>query len=130
MVINQEVLDELLSEYGHPEDLLGEEGLLNQLKKALIERVLEGELDHHLGYPKYSQSGKNRGNSRNGKGKKTLKTEDGPLAISVPRDRDSSFEPQLVKKGQSRFSGFDENIISMYARGMTVREIQGHLHRH
>lgn len=127
MAISQELLDELLSEYQKPEDLLGDEGLLKQLKKALIERVLEGELEHHLGYAKYAPSGRNSGDSRNGKGKKTLKTEDGPVAISVPRDRDNSFEPQLVKKGQTRFSGFDDRILSMYARGMTVREIQDHL---
>src|SRR5919112_5065022 len=125
--IRPELLDELLKDYQKPEDLLGDNGLLQQLTKALVERALDGELTHHLGYEKHSSAGDNSGNSRNGTTPKTLKGKRGQVQIDVPRDRDSSFEPQLVKKGQTRFDGLDEKIISLYARGMTQREIQGHL---
>jgi putative transposase len=127
MAIRSEVLDELLSGYEKPEDLLGEEGLFKELKKALIERALGAELTEHLGYEKGDPSGRGTGNSRNGHSRKTLKSEDGAIEIAVPRDRAGSFEPQLVPKGETHFDGFDERIVSMYARGMTVREIQGHL---
>ncbi|MDH3975420.1 MAG: IS256 family transposase [Deltaproteobacteria bacterium] len=127
MPIRKELLDELLANYEKPEDLLGDSGILKQLSKALIERSLEGEMTHHLGYPKHSPEGKNSGNSRNGRNPKNIKTGHGELSIEVPRDRNGEFEPVIVKKGQSRFDGFDDKIISMYARGMTVREIQGHL---
>jgi len=88
---------------------------------------MDGELTHHLGYSKHSQDGNNSGNSRNGKGKKTLKGSRGILPVEVPRDRNGTFDPQLIKKHQTRFDGFDEKIISMYARGMTTRDIRGHL---
>jgi len=127
MPIRKELLDELLKEYQQPEDLLGEEGLLQELTKALVQRALDGELTHHLGYEKYSPEGKNTGNSRNGKSPKKIKGKRGEMEIEVPRDRNGGFEPQLIKKGQTRFDGFDEKIISMYARGMTTREIRGHL---
>jgi putative transposase len=125
--ISLEVLDQLLAGYEKPEDLTGEAGLFKQLKKALIERALGAELSEHLGYEKGDPAGRGSGNSRNGTTPKTLLTEDGELDIEVPRDRAGTFEPQLVVKGQTRFDGFDEKIISLYARGMTVREIQGHL---
>jgi putative transposase len=125
--IRPELLDELLKDYQKPEDLLGDDGLLQQLTKALVERALTGELTHHLGYEKHSPEGDNTGNSRNGTTPKTIKGKRGQVQLDVPRDRDSSFEPQLVKKGQTRFDGLDEKIISLYARGMTQREIQGHL---
>src|ERR1044071_3883219 len=125
--IRPELLDELLKDYQKPEDLLGEDGLLQQLTKAPVERALTGELTHHLSYEKHSPSGDNSGNSRNGTTPKTMKGKRGQVQIEVPRDRDSSFEPQLVKKGQTRFDGLDEKIISLYARGMTQRDIQGHL---
>jgi putative transposase len=125
--IDPALLDSLLSGYTTPEDLTGENGLFKQLKKALIERALGGELTHHLGYEKHDPSGYGSGNSRNGGSAKTLLSEDGELAIEVPRDRAGSFEPRLIRKGQTRFDGFDEKIISMYARGMSVREIKGHL---
>jgi len=128
MAIKQEIIDELLANYQNPEDLLGDDGIFKQLKKALLERALDAELDDHLGYEKGDVKGRNGGNSRNGHGKKRVKGEDGEVAIDVPRDRDSSFEPQIIKKAQRRFDGFDDKIISMYARGMPVREIQGHLH--
>lgn len=124
---NEELLDELLKEYKEPEDLLGGKGILNQLKKALLERALSGEMNHHLGYSKHSKKGVNSGNSRNGTSTKKVLTEDGELELDIPRDRNSDFEPQIVKKNQRRFDGFDDKILSMYARGMTLREIQGHL---
>src|SRR6266545_2548811 len=110
-----------------PEDLLGQSGLLQQLSKALIERVLDGEMTHHPGYEKHSPEGRNSGNSRNGKSRKTLKGKQGEIPIEVPRDRNGEFDPQFVKKRQTRFDGFDDKIISLYARGMTTSEIQGHL---
>lgn len=127
MPIRKELLDELLQEYEKPEDLLGGSGILKQLSKALIERSLEGEMTHHLGYSKHSPEGKNSGNSRNGRNRKNVKTGQGEISIEVPRDRNGEFEPIIVKKEQRRFDGFDDKIISMYARGMTVRDIQGHL---
>ncbi len=128
MAIKQEIIDDLLANYQNPEDLLGDDGVFKQLKKALLERALNAELDDHLGYEKGEVKGRNGGNSRNGYGTKRVKGDDGEVTIDVPRDRDSSFEPKIIKKGQRRFDGFDEKIISMYARGMSVREIQGHLH--
>ncbi len=124
MPIKQELLDELLKDYQKPEDLLGDNGLLQQLTKALVERALDGELTHHLGYEKHDSAGDNSGNSRNGTTPKTLKGKRGKVEIEVPRDRNGEFEPQLVKKNQTRFDGLDEKIISLYARGMTTREIQ------
>jgi putative transposase len=127
MPITPEVLDQILKDYEKPEDLLSENGLLQQLTKALVERALNGEMTHHLGYEKHSPSGNNSGNSRNGSTPKILKGKRGQVEIEVPRDRNSEFEPQLVKKNQTRFDGLDEKIISLYSRGMTTREIQGHL---
>jgi len=105
--------------------LLGQDGLLKELTKALVEKALAGELTHHLGYPKHSSS--LGGNSRNGKSKKGLLTDQGKMEIASPRDHNGTFSPELVKKRQTHFEGFDDKILSMYARGMTVREIQGHL---
>src|SRR4028118_2012200 len=127
MPISNEVLDEILKDYEKPEDLLSENGLLQQLTKALVERALNGELTHHLGYEKHNPAGNNSGNSRNGTTPKTLKSKRGQLEIEVPRDRNGEFEPQLVKKNQTRFDGLDEKIISLYARGMATRENQGQL---
>jgi putative transposase len=125
--ITPELLDRLLANYEKPEDLTGENGLFKQLKKALIERALGAELTEHLGYEKGDPAGRGSGNSRNGTSSKSILTEDGEIEITVPRDRAGSFEPQLIAKGQTRFDGFDDKILSLYARGMTVREIQGHL---
>jgi putative transposase len=127
MPITNEVLDQILKDYEKPEDLLSENGLLQQLTKALVERALNGEMTHHLGYEKHSPAGNNSGNSRNGTTPKVLKGKRGQMEIEVPRDRNAEFEPQIVKKNQKRFDGLDEKIISLYARGMTTREIQGHL---
>jgi putative transposase len=127
MAIKTELIDEMLKNYQTPEDILGENGLLKQLTKAVLERALQAEMAHHLGYDKHDPSGYNSGNSRNGKSKKTLKGDFGELPLEIPRDRDSSFAPKIVPKGQTHFEGFDDKIISLYARGMTVREIQAHL---
>ena len=125
MAITQELLDQLLKEYQKPEDLLGENGLLKELSQALLSRVMEGELTHHLGYEKHGLS--SNGNARNGKYKKKVISKNGELEIVVPRDRQGEYQPQIIKKGQRRFDGFDDKIISMYARGMTTRDIQAHL---
>lgn len=125
--LRPKLLDELLAGYEKPEDLLGDEGLFKQLKKALLERALGAELSEHLGYKKGDPAGRGTGNSRNGYSDKTVLTEDGEIAIAVPRDRNGSFEPLIVPKGERRLEGFDDRIVSLYARGMTVREIQGHL---
>ena len=125
--IRPELIDELLNDYKKPEDIIGEGGLLKQLTKAILERTLESEMTHELGYEKHSAAGRNGGNSRNGKTTKKLQTDYGELDIKVPRDRQSEFEPQIVRKGQRRFTGFDDKILSMYAYGMTTRDIQGHL---
>ena len=127
MEIKKELLDELIKDYKKPEDLVGETGLLKQLTKALIERAMHAELTHHLGYEKHDPAGYNSGNSRNGPSPKTVKGEFGEIALETPRDRNGSFEPQIVPKHQTRFDGFDDKILSMYARGMTTREIQSHL---
>src|ERR671939_1103792 len=126
-MINQDLLDELLKDYRKPEDILGDNGLLKQLTKAVLERAMQAELTEHLGYEKHDAAGDNSGNSRNGKSKKTLKGDFGNLPLEVPRDRNSTFDPQIVSKGQTRFDGFDDKILSLYARGMTTREIQSHL---
>ena len=97
------------------------------LKKALIERALGGELSHHLGYAPGGDKPAQAGNHRNGSTSKTVLTEDGPLRIDVPRDRQGSFEPLLIPKHERRFTGFDDKIVALYARGMTVREIQAFL---
>ena len=127
MAITDEVLNELLRDYQKPEDLLGQNGLLKQLQKRLLEKALGAELTVHLGYGKHDPAGRNSGNSRNGTSPKTMKGEFGNLELATPRDRNGSFEPQIVAKGQRRFEGFDQAIISLYARGLTTREIEGHL---
>jgi putative transposase len=127
MTVTNELIDSLLSNYKKPEDLIGENGLLKQLTKKLVERALEAEMAHHLGHAKNEAVANPGGNTRNGKSKKTLKGDFGELPIEVPRDRHASFEPQIITKHQTRWSGFDDKILSLYARGMTVREIQSHL---
>ena len=127
MAIREEILNELLAGYSKPEDLLGADGIIQQLKKALVEKALSAELTNHLGYDKGDTAGRGTGNSRNGHSRKTVKTDTSDMELNIPRDRNSTFEPLLIKKGQTRFDGFDDKIISMYARGMTVRNIQAHL---
>jgi putative transposase len=127
MTIRPELLDELLKDYQTPQDLFGEDGILKQLTKGMIERCLQAEMQEHLGYSKHGRKKPESANTRNGKNTKTLKSEHGELQISVPRDRDGSFEPILVKKRQSRLEGFEEKILALYARGMTTRDIQAQL---
>src|SRR5919199_2160333 len=121
------LLDELLKDYTDPKDILGEHGLLRHLTKRVVERALEAELTAHLGYEPHVRHGSSAGNCRNGKGKKTVQTETAQFDIDVPRDRDGSFEPQLVKKRQRRLDGFDDQVLALYARGLSTREIQEHL---
>ena len=120
------LLDSLL-EGRSPEEIMGGGGLLEALTKRVVERALEGELTDHLGYEKHAREGRNGGNSRNGRTRKRVKTDTSEFEIEVPRDRDSTFDPKFVRKGQRRLGGFDEKVIALYARGMTTREIQGHL---
>lgn len=127
MAISKELLDQLIADYKKPEDLIGEHGLLKQLTKALLERAMQAEITDHLGYTRNAPEGRNSGNSRNGSYKKKLKGDFGEIDVAVPRDRNGSFEPVIVPKGETRFKGFDDKIISMYARGMTTRDIQSHL---
>ena len=125
--VPEALLTSLLANYQKPEDLIGENGLLKQLTKLLVEKALDAEMAHHLGHNKNQRVVSSSGNTRNGKSKKTLKGEFGELPIEIPRDRHGSFEPQLIPKHQTRWAGFDDKILSLYARGMTVREIQAHL---
>jgi putative transposase len=127
MHIKKELLDELIKDYKRPEDLIGKNGILKQLTKALLERAMGAELTYHLGYEKHDPEGYNSGNSRNGSTSKTIQGEFGSLEVETPRDRSGTFEPQILKKHQRRFDGFDDKILSMYARGMTTRDIQSHL---
>ena len=125
--IPNELLDALLTNYENPEDMFGKNGILEQLTKKVVERALEAEMTHHLGHEKHGPVTNATGNTRNGKSKKTLKGKNSDLPLAIPRDRDGSFEPQLVEKHQTHWPGFDDQVISLYARGMSVREIQGHL---
>ena len=127
MAIKKELVDELLKD-ADPKKVFGSEGLLDQIKKALAERMLNAELDEHLaGESAEADSPAGSGNHRNGYSKKTVLTDTSKLELDIPRDRRGNFEPQLIAKYQCRFPGFDDKIVSMYARGMSVREIQGHL---
>ncbi len=121
MAITEELLDQLIKDYKKPEDLIGENGLLKQLTKRLLERAMQSEMTEHLGYVKNASSGNNSGNSRNGSYNKKLKGDFGQMDLSVPRDRNSTFDPVIIPKG------FDDKIISMYAKGMTTRDIRSHL---
>src|SRR5216117_1587532 len=121
------LLDELLKDYTSPQDILGEHGLLKRLTKRVVERVLEAELTAHLGYAPHVRHGTEEQNARNGKGQKTVQTDTGPLDLAVPRDRNGSFAPQLVPKRQRRLDGCEAKVLSLYARGLSTREIQGHL---
>jgi putative transposase len=125
--IDNELIDSLLKNYKKPEDLIGENGLLKQLTKQLLERAMAAELTEHVGYEKHEAAGNNSGNSRNGKSAKTLSGTFGELTLETPRDRNGTFEPQIIEKHQTRFTGFDANILSLYARGLSTREIQEHL---
>jgi len=124
MTIDKKVIDKLMKDYQSPEDIFGKDGVFKQLQKAMLERILEGEMTHHIGYEKNDPKGNNSGNSRNGKNKKTMKGDFGELGIEVPRDRNGDFEPQFIKKRQTRFDGFDDKIIALYSRGLSTRDIR------
>ena len=119
-------LDELLAGKS-TEEIVGPNGLLKQLTKALVERAMNAEMSHHLGYEKHSAGGRGSGNNRNGKSRKKIQGDFGSVEIEVPRDRNGTYDPKIIPKHERRFAGFDEKILSMYARGMTTRDIQGHL---
>jgi len=125
--IPDELIDQLLGEYEGPEQLTGPDGLINQLRKRLIERAAGAELAEHLGYPLGAEPGEAQSNRRNGTSSKTLRTLDGPVRVELPRDRDASFEPRIVPKHARSFDGFDEQILALYAGGMSTRDIQRHL---
>src|SRR5947207_8495913 len=123
--IPSEILDQFVRQGPISHEEL--EAAVRRFKKAIIERALGGELTHHLGYPPGGEKPDDTTNHRNGTGGKTVLTDDGPLRLEVPRDRDGTFEPRLIGKHERRFTGFDDKILALYARGMTVREIQGFL---
>jgi putative transposase len=125
--IDPKLVEELLKSVSKPEDLLGPGGMLHRLKGALMERMLEAEMSAHLGYEPNEVEGRGSGNSRNGHSAKTIQTETGPVEIRVPRDRKGSFEPKVVPKHRRRLEGFDDKVLALYARGMSTRDIQGHL---
>jgi putative transposase len=124
MTIRPELIDEWLKDWADPREVLAEGGLLKQLTKAIIERCVETELDAHLGSPKHGRREEGSANARNGSSRKTLKGAQGEIEIAVPRDRQASFEPQLIQKHQTRLEGFEDKILALYARGMTTRDIQ------
>lgn len=125
--ISDETLDELIGDAKNQGDLFGEGGLIKELSKRLMERMLEAEMTHHLGYEKHAPEGKNTGNSRNGKTSKTVKTGNGEIQLDIPRDRGSKFEPMLVGKRQTKLDTLNQQVLSLYAKGMTVRDIQEHV---
>ena len=127
MAIDIEFIDKMLLDCKTPEAIIGKNGLLKQLTKAVLERAMQVELNDHLGYEKHEAKGNNSGNSRNGVTSKTLKGDFGEIELETPRDRNGSFEPIIISKGQRRWEGFDDKIVSMYARGMSTRQIQATL---
>ncbi len=126
-LLPDEVLDELLAGAQGEQEIVGPGGLLSQLTKRLVERAMEVELIDHLGYEPHLEPPGGAGNARNGSTPKTLITEQGEVRIDAPRDRAGSFEPQIVRKRQRRFEGFDEKILALYSRGLSTRDIEAHL---
>ncbi len=125
--LSDELIDELLAGARTEEQIVGPGGLLADLTRRLVERAMSAELTEHLGYERHQEPPGGIGNTRNGATPKTLATEHGPVAIKTPRDRNGTFEPQVVRKGQRRFEGFDDKILALYARGLSVRDIEAHL---
>lgn len=121
------IVDALLAGVQNKSDINEVNAVLGRMKKALMERILDAELSVHLGYEKHEAAGRGSGNSRNGKTTKRVIMDDGPVDVEIPRDRAGTFEPQLIPRHQRRLAGFDEKVLSLYTRGMSVREIQGHL---
>ncbi len=126
-LLPDEVVDELLGGARGEGKIVGPGGLLSQLTKRLVERAMEVELTDHLGYEPHLEPPGGAGNARNGSTPKTLITEHGPVQVDTPRDRNGTFEPQIVKKRQRRFEGFDEKILALYSRGLSTRDIEAHL---
>ena len=127
MTISDKTLEELMGDAKTADDIFGKGGLIQSLSQRLVERMLEGEMEHHLGYAKHEVSGNNSGNSRNGHGHKKVILTDEKIDIAVPRDRSSTFEPELIAKRQSRLYGIDNMVLSLYGKGMTVRDIIDHV---
>src|SRR5579884_1310965 len=125
--IKDELLNELLGSVSSPDQLLGKDGLLKQLTARLVEKALQAEMTEHLGHEPGQAKPAGSANIRNGYSSKIVSTDHGEVTIDVPRDREGTFEPKIIKKRQKRLAGFDERILALYARGMSVREIQGHL---
>ena len=125
--LSDELIDELLAGARTEEEIVGPGGLLADLTRRLVERAMSAELTEHLGYERHQEPPGGTGNTRNGSTPKTLATEHGPVPIKTPRDRKGTFEPQLVRKGQRRFEGFDDKILALYARGLSTRDIEAHL---
>jgi putative transposase len=126
--IRPELLDELLQNYNNPQDLIGEDGILKQLTKALVERCLESEIQHQMTTEPEDPVPGGAKNRRNGHSKKTIQGSFGTAEIKIPRDRNGDYEPQLIGKHQRRFDGFDEKVIALYARGMSTRDIEAAIH--
>lgn len=127
MNIPDETLDQLIGEANTEEDIFGKAGLVKTLSKQIIERIFEREMTHHLGYAKNDKLGENSGNSRNGTSSKQVILDNGKIEVEVPRDRNGEFTPQLIEKRKSRLSGIDDVVLSLYGKGMTVRDIQAHI---
>jgi mutator family transposase len=125
--LSDELVDELLAGARTEDEVVGPGGLLADLTRRLVERAMSAELTEHLGYERHQEPPGGAGNTRNGSTPKTLVTEHGPVPIKTPRDRKGTFEPQLVRKGQRRFEGFDEKILALYSRGLSTRAIEAHL---
>src|SRR5215813_12298841 len=127
-LVDEQLADQLLGKAAaEGVELLGPDGLLSQVTKAVLERALAEEMTGYLGYDKHDPAGRGSGNNRNGSTPKTVLTDIGAVDLAVPRDRNGTFEPQIVRKGQTRLEGFNERIIALYARGMTTRDIRAHL---
>lgn len=126
--LSDELIDELLAGARTEQEIVGPGGLLADLTRRLVERAMSVELTEHLGYEPHQEPPGGSGNTRNGSTPKTLVTEHGAVQVKTPRDRDASFEPQIVRKGQRRFEGFDDKILALYSRGLSVRDIEAHLH--
>ena len=124
MNISDEMLDDLIGNAKTQDDLFGSGGIIKELSRRLMERMLEAEMTHQLGYAKHASEGRNKGNSRNGKTQKTVKTGNGDITIDVPRDRTSEFEPTLIGKRQTRLNTLNKQVLTLYAKGMSVIDIQ------
>ena len=126
--IKDEIIDELLERQREGQEVFGPDGMVAELTKRMMERLLQAELDDHLGYERGERGSQPRSNTRNGKTTKRVKTDMAEIEVEVPRDREGTFEPKVVKKRQTRLPGFDDKVLSLYGKGMSTREIQGEMH--